>query len=59
MVIPENDVTLSELEKRFHMVKLHLEGNDYSVKFPDKFTGEFQGLKQGVIYTLWGRVINK
>lgn len=54
VIFPEYSVNAIELENKFRLVRVHLEGSDNCVKFPDKSSGEFHDLKQDVIYTIWG-----
>jgi hypothetical protein len=54
VVFKEYAVNAMELENKFKLVRIHLEGSDNCVKFPDKSTGEFHDLKSEVLYTIWG-----
>ena len=42
-LFPEQ-VNAMNLETRFHLVRIHLEGSDHTVHFPDKETGDFKNL---------------
>jgi len=42
------------LEEAFHCVRIHLEGTDHSVRFPDYLTGKFENLDLNAIFTLYG-----
>lgn len=36
------------------MVRVHLEGNDHTVHFPNYTTGKFENVQPGVLYTIYG-----
>jgi len=48
-----------KLEKEFKMVRIHLEGKNHTVLFPNKQTGEFDNIDATVPYIVYGHPFNE
>jgi len=48
-----------KLEKEFKLVRIHLEGKNHSVLFPNKQTGEFDNIDATVPYIVYGHPFNE
>jgi len=50
----DEPVKVHDVEEAFQLVRIHLEGNDHTVRFPNPETGIFEKLQENVIYHVYG-----
>jgi len=55
----DEPVKVHDVEEAFQLVRIHLEGNDHTVRFPNPETGIFEKLQENVIYHVYGHKYDK